>query len=294
MQGTYLIYGVLILIQVLFGFNFAASKIIVKELDPILWSNIRFLLSGIILGVVTLILKRKHPPMTREFFLPIIPLSLMGMALGQGLFLFGLKKTTSINTAIISTAIPLLTLMIVILRGQEKLTWMKFLGFICALLGVIFLRDFENFQLSSETFMGDMMVLLGGLCFAIYLSYGKQFLQKFDNLWITTWMFLISGIFMFLFNFNTWSNFSIPVLEMNFMVSAGYSIIGATVLTYFLNNWALKQVPSGVVALFIYLQPMVAAIVGWAILGEELTLRMLFASLLILLGVVLSIVRKNP
>ena len=100
------VYIALILIQVLFGINFATSKIIVDKLDPIIWSNIRFLLAGIAMLILTLAARRKHPKIDKDFLLPLVPLSLFGMALGQGLFLFGLKYTTSINTAIITTSIP--------------------------------------------------------------------------------------------------------------------------------------------------------------------------------------------
>ena len=278
----------LILIQVLFGINFATSKVIVGSIDPIIWSNIRFFLAGVGMLFITLIFKRKHPELNKEFLLPLVPLSLLGMALGQGLFLFGLKYTTSINTSIITTSIPILTLVIVVLRKQEKLSLPKFIGFLLAFVGVISIRDLSSVNFGSETFIGDLMVLLGALCFALYLSYGKNYLSKFDNMWVTTWMFLISGIVMIFFNVFKWQEFVMPELTTTLVGAATYTIIGATLITYLLNNWILRNAPSGNVALFIYLQPVVAAIVGWKFLNEEITFRMIISSFLILLGLVCS------
>jgi drug/metabolite transporter (DMT)-like permease len=263
-------------------------------MDPILWSNVRFFLAGIGMLIVTLLMRRKHPPLTKEFFLPLVPLSLLGMALGQGLFLFGLKKTTSINTAILTSTIPILTMLIVIMRRQEAININKLLGLSLAFVGVIIIRDISSFQLSNETFIGDMMVFLGALCFALYLCYAKKFLQQFDNFWLTTWMFLISGILMLIFNAKAWTEFEAPYMDSLFITSALYSIIGATLLTYLLNNWVLKKASSANVALFIYLQPVVAGVIGFLFLDESVTLRMCFSSLLILSGMYVSLSRKTP
>lgn len=285
------IISTLIGIQVLFGINFATSKVIVGKLDPIMWSNIRFFLAGIGMLILTLIFRRPHPALTKSFILPLVPLSLLGMALGQGLFLFGLKYTTSINTAIITTSIPILTLVIVIIRGQEKLTVPKIVGFVLAFIGVISIRDLSSLQFSSNTFLGDMMVLTGALCFALYLSFGKNYLARYDNMWVTTWMFLVSGLAMTIFNIPQWQSFQMPELTPVLVGAATYTIVGATLVTYLLNNWVLRRAPSGNVALFIYLQPVVAAFIGWKFLDETISIRMVFSTFLILLGLVCSMLK---
>lgn len=290
------IYLALLSVQLLFGINFATSKTIVKTLDPFIWSNIRFLTAGVLLLGITLLSKRPHPKLDKKFLAPIIPLSLLGMALGQGLFLVGLKKTTSVNTAIITTSIPLLTLLIVVLRKQESFSLGKGAGFVLAMLGVVMLRNPSDFHMGSETLVGDALVFIGCLSFALYLSFGKKFLFSFDNLWVTTWMFLISGIFMTILNIPKWMDFTAPDIDSVFIMCASYTIIGATLLSYFLNNWALKRAPSGNVALFIYTQPIIAGLIGWNFLGEEITGRMVICSFLILGGMCLSMfaARKTP
>lgn len=293
-----LVICVLIIIQTLFGINFASSKVVLKTLDPFVWSNLRFFIAGILMLLCTLVLRRPHPKFTREFFLPLFPLSLLGMSLGQGLFLFGLKLTSSVNTAIITSTIPLITMIIVIFRRQEQLTRNKLIGFIISFIGVLFIRDLSSASFSLETIMGDLLVLCGAICFALYLSYGKKYLMSFDNMWVTTYMFLLAGIEMFIVNLlrgNSVDFISIFAedLPFNFFACAVYTIIGATLLTYFLNNWALKRAASGNVALFIYLQPVIAGIIGYTFLGEEVSIRMLTCSVLIVIGVIISLKRKT-
>ena len=287
------VLGVLIFIQIMFGINFPASKVIVGQMDPILWSNIRFLLAGIAMLVFTLLLKRKHPKVDKDFLVPLIVLSILGMALGQGLFLMGLRYTTSINSAILITCIPILTLIIVVLRKQEVLSFNKFVGILMSFMGVIFMRDIQSFSLGNETLIGDLLVLSAAFCFACYLSFGKKFFMKYDNMWSTTWMFFISSGAMALFNINKFDQLVNVDYSPVFFYCATFSIIGATLLTYFLNNWALKRAPSGNVAIFIYLQPVVAGIIGYFLLKEQVTMRMLICSGFIMCGLLFSIAKKK-
>lgn len=261
-------------------------------MDPILWSNIRFLLAGLGMLLFTLIMRRKHPPVTKDFFLSVSVLSILGMALGQGLFLIGLRFTTSINSAILITCIPILTLLIVVLRQQEELTFNKLIGMVMSFMGVLLMRDISSFKLGNETLWGDILVFIAALCFATYLSYGKKFFMKYDNMWSTTWMFLVSGLLMSCFNVHKMDQISAVNYSDTFYYCAAFSIFGATLLTYFLNNWALRRAASGNVAIFIYLQPVVAGFIGYFFLGEIVTVRMIICSALILTGLLFSMSKR--
>lgn len=285
------IFG-LILIQVLFGLNFPISKIIVTQIDPLLWSAIRFLAAGVGMLFLSLIFRRKHPVLNQHFLKNAILLSVFGLGLGQGLFLIGLKYTSSVNTAILTTCIPIITLLIVILRGHEELTANKIIGLMLAFFGVIFIRDLTGFEISGSTFLGDLLVLLGTICFAIYLSFGKKFFQTYDNMWSTTWMFFISGILLLAMSASKISSLTTVKFSNELMYSAIFSIVGATLITYLLNNWTLKRLPAGNVAVFIYLQPIVAGSFAYFYLDEVITTRMLICSLLILAGLIFTL--KKP
>ena len=57
--------------------------------------------------------------------------------------------------------------------------------------------------------------------------------------------------------------------------------------TYFLNLWAVKRVQATRVALYIFLQPVIAAVLGVALRGEEITGRLVAATLLVFLALLL-------
>ena len=58
-----------------------------------------------------------------------------------------------------------------------------------------------------------------------------------------------------------------------------------TVVAYLLNAWAIARASPSLVTVYIYLQPLIAALLQWVQLGERLTARALGASVLIVAGV---------
>src|SRR5689334_19622890 len=112
------VLNTLILIQVLFGINYVTSKIVVDHFPPLVWASIRIIISTAIMFGIALSSGRPSPR-GRRFFGPLVVYSLLGIIINQGSFLVGLRYTTSTNSAILNTLIPVFTLMIVTLRGQE-------------------------------------------------------------------------------------------------------------------------------------------------------------------------------
>ena len=165
--------------------------------------------------------------------------------------------------------------MIVVIRKQEPLTLFKVLGLLFAFTGVITIRNFEEFSLSNKTFLGDILVLINSFSISLFISFSRDFLRRNTHWWVTTWMFLIGGLQISLFSMTETYDFVWPVMTLELGVSMFIAVIGATLLTYFLSNWALVHVDPGKVSFFIYLQPVAASIVAWAYLGEAITLTLL-------------------
>jgi drug/metabolite transporter (DMT)-like permease len=67
--------------------------------------------------------------------------------------------------------------------------------------------------------------------------------------------------------------------------AVGFVVLGPTIGSYWLNLFALRTVPASVVALFIYLQPAIAAVLALPLLGERPTMRLLGAGVVTFAGV---------
>lgn len=280
----------LILVQVLFGINFVSSKMVVTHIKPTTFASLRFLIAGATLYIFAAVEHRTLIPKIKgiKTWGLIIALSFLGIALSQSLFLWGLKHSTSTNTAILSTSIPMFTLLIVWLRGQSKLTWRETTGFLIALFALLVFYDLRNVSFGAGTFTGDFAILISCLLMASYISFCKDLFAQTSLLWGTTMLFLFGGLVLLPTAISDLS--AMPdVPPVTFVYAFTYSVFGATLTTYFLNNWAYRHVSPAIISLFIYLQPIAAALAAFEIFGETLTTRKIIAALLIFVGMAFAV-----
>lgn len=284
-----LVISVLVLVQVLFGINYAVSKVLVVAFPPLIWAAVRSLVTVVLIGLVVDVRGKPHPRGGWKFFGPLLFFSAVGVVINQGSFLIGISYTTPTNSAVLNTLIPVFTLLFVVLLGREKLTRGKLTGFLCAFIGVLILLRVEDFRLTSHTAKGDLLTLLNTISFGLYLSLSKRFLEKHDRPWVTLWMFIIGSIGFTSAALPSWPYFQWPRMGIVLWGCLLYAILAGTFLTYLLNNWVLAYAESSKVALFIYLQPLVATFVSWWWFGEyPFSARMLVGSAFIFAGVYFS------
>jgi drug/metabolite transporter (DMT)-like permease len=215
----------------------------------------------------------------------------LGVVLNQSAFLVGLHYTTATNSAILSTLIPLFTLAFATIGGKEALTPKRLIGFLSALAGVLVIQKAENFDLSNQTMIGDLLCILNCFFYGLFLVAGKRLIEAHDPFWMTALLFSAGSLGMIPISIQTWLTFQWPELSIQLIGCMAFSIFGSTLAAYLLNNWALTRVRSSSVALFIYLQPIVASIIAWIWLGEVPTLNTIVASLLIFIGMFLGVAR---
>ncbi len=282
------IYTALILIQILFGINYVVSQVILQAFPPLVWAGLRIIVAaGVMLTVAMIWRPQSRPKLNSDILKPLFIYTLLGTIINQTAFLKGLQYTTSTNSAILNTLIPVFTLLFVTFRGIEPLTFKRGIGFLLAFSGVLVMRKIEDFSLGDKTLQGDLLTILNCVSYGLFLSYSREFLKKYDRLWLTAYMFMFGSIGINLMAWPEWISLQWPMITGTLGGAMTFSIVGGTLITYFLNNWTLAYSTSSSVAIFIYLQPIVAASLAWFWFGQVVTLRILVASLIILVGVLL-------
>ncbi|MBU6375669.1 MAG: DMT family transporter [Bdellovibrionales bacterium] len=288
-----LIFGALIGIQLLFGSGYVVSKVMVGAFPPMVWASLRITISAILMLSIALASGRPSPRGWKTFFKPLIGLSLLGVVINQSSFLVGLKFTTPTNSAILNTLIPIFTLLLVILRRVESMSWQRMIGFMLALCGVLSIRHIEDFHFANQTVIGDLLTILNCLSFACFLVFGKTFMEKHDNVWTTAWLFIYGSVGITALAIPDYLHFQMPQMTATLWFCAAFAVLGTTLLTYFLNFWALANVRSSSVALYIYLQPVVASAVSYIFLSEQVTLRTVLSAGLIFLGMIFGRAKES-
>jgi drug/metabolite transporter (DMT)-like permease len=279
-------YLILIFVQVLFGLNFVSSKIVVTGWNALGFASIRFLVSGLFLLGVQMAMGRSIK-LERSAWRSLFFLAFLGLSLSQWLFLKGLGLTTATNTSLIASTIPVFVFAVNGVRGLGQMTKVKVFGLLLSFAGVLILRKVEDFNFSNASFMGDLLVMAGCFLMGWSLSYSQDFFKKHPPLIGSAHMFWLGGALLLPLSmaFGMTEIKAIPWFWSALM----YSIFGATCLTYLLNNLVLTKINSNIVGLFIFLQPVVASLVSYTFLGEDLGLRKLISFAMIALGVMMVI-----
>ena len=287
------IYGSLILVQLIFGFHYLTTSIIVERIDAFEWTAIRIFFAGVLM---TLIYRHRilNFPKGKEWNFLII-LSLLGIVLNTALFTKGLEYTTPAHASLISCMIPVMTLVFAWLLGKEEMNKYKSLSILIAMSGALILFGIDDLDIRSELFFGDILIFINFSCFGLFLVLSKSMIEHHSSLGLTVLVMSLGSVILLPFSVKgIYLNYDLWLSQPWWIwFAAFYSIFFATVVTYSLNYYAMGFVESSKVALFIYLQPVVAGSISVLFGKDEITVRLLVSSALIMLGLLLSTIETK-
>src|SRR5258708_17478941 len=118
-------------------------------------------------------------------------------------------------------------------------------------------------------------------------------MRRYNALTVITWIFVVVGLVTVPAGAISLTHVPLASISWRAWLAVLYIIVLPTAGAYYLSGWALARVPPSTVAVYTYLQPLIAFAVAPIILGESLSLHAVIASLLIFAGV-LVVTRRRP
>jgi drug/metabolite transporter (DMT)-like permease len=221
--------------------------------------------------------------------------SLLGIVVNQFLFTKGLALSTATNAALLSTAIPVFTLLVSTLLGYEKFSARTALGTAVAAAGVVYLIDPLRADFSGDKTLGNVLLVANTLAYGAYLALTQDVFRRFGALTAMAWVFLLASITAVPVGAYNLAQAPLAEAGAGVWLAVAYIVLGPTVGAYYLNAWALERVAPSTVAAYVYLQPLVAYAVAPLVLGaeESWNARTLAATLLIFAGVAIVTLRSR-
>ena len=210
--------------------------------------------------------------------------SLLGVVLNQLLFVKGLMMTTVVSATLLSTTIPIFALLVSIALGTDRISLAKVVGIFLAGAGVVYLIDPARADFSAGATIGNLLIIANSMCYGAYIAVSKDMFKKYGALTVITWMFVFGNIITIPFGFYSTSSTDLSTAGASVWFAVVYIILVPTVGAYYLNAWALARVAPSTVAVYIYLQPLIAAALAPVILNEPWNPRTWLAMLLIFAG----------
>jgi drug/metabolite transporter (DMT)-like permease len=236
-----------------------------------------FILLGAIRGRVGRIQRRDWPLLVAS--------SLLGVVLNQWLFVKGLSLTTVINATLLGTTIPIFTLLVSIALRTDRASLRRILGILLSAGGVVYLIGPGSVEFSSATRLGDLLIVTNSLCYGTYIAISKDLMTRYSALTVITWIFIVGSIATMPVGAISISHVPLASVSATVWLAIAYIVVVPTVGAYYLNAWALGRVAPSTVAVYIYLQPLIAFSLAPLLLGEKLNWRTIVAAVLIFAGV---------
>jgi drug/metabolite transporter (DMT)-like permease len=276
----------LLAVQLIFGSWPIAAKIALRALPStglvafrVGGATIAFLFLQRALGRVVIKDKRDY---ARIFLY-----SLLGVILNQLLFVKGLSMTTVIDATLLGTTIPIFALIISVVLGYDNFSLLKTTGVLLAAFGVIYLVNPARATFSGDATFGNFLIVLNSLCYGAYIAISKDMFKRYGALTVITWVFIFGSFLTIPLGALTTSREAVLSAGMSVWLAVLYIILVPTVGAYYLNAWALARVAPSTVAVYIYLQPLIAFMLAPWILHESWNSRTWVAAGLIFMGVAL-------
>jgi drug/metabolite transporter (DMT)-like permease len=289
-KGSGVNWGVhlaMVTVQFLFASLTIAAKFVLPGIPPSGIVFCRITGAALAFAVIKAVTVREEVTDRRDL-LTLAGLALVGVVLNQLFFLEGVKRTTAIDANILITTIPAFTLAIAIALGRERASAAKVGGILFAAAGALYLVGIERLRLDPASAFGDALIVCNTSLYAVYLVLSKRLLERYHPVTVVTYVFLFGALFIAPFGVAALRDVRFAEQPPAVLVGLAYIVIFPSILAYYLSVWALRRTASSLVAMYVYLQPLMTAIGAPIILHERVTARAGLAAVLIFAGLALA------
>lgn len=287
------VHAALVLVQLLFATLAIFGRIILQSVAPGALVLVRITGAAAVLLVVQAASGRAWISDRRDVA-KLAVLGILGVACNQGFFLFGLEHTTATNATILVATVPAFTVLGSILLRRESASPLKLAGIAAAGAGTVWLIGPDRLDLAPDVALGNALIVIGMVAYSAYLLNSRELIAKWSPVTVSAYVMAFGALGVLPVGIPAALRTDFAALTPLVWALVAYVVIFPTIVTYFLNIWALRRASSNVVAVYVYLQPVFTALVAPLLLeGEGLTPRGALAGLLIFAGVAMVILAER-
>jgi len=277
-------------LYLVWGVSYAVNRIMALHLPPLLAAGARFMLAGSLLAAIAQA-RGLTLPRRRRDWLSLAAAALFGVFLSNGLSVLALQHVASNQAALINSS----SAFWLAWSGQygrratpvSNRTWV---GLMIGFTGVAVLLSARGFGAGSH-FGWQLMVLAATLCWALATVVIRESQAECDPLVFTTCYQLLGGALLLTAGLAVgesaqwaWSAAGLTAIVFLAIFSSTFGFVAYTYLL-------VHETPARV-GTYAYVNPLVAVVAGWLLLGERLDRLQIAGALIIFAGV--TLVRSLP
>ncbi len=279
----------LIITNIIWGGASPIFKFALENIPPFTLAFIRFFFAGLIFLPIAL---KNFQKINFKRWIEIFLVGFFGIFINITFFFLGLKKTESINVPIIASSGPVFLYIFSILFLKEKPKLKVFAGMIISLIGVLTIVLYPIFFDGKKILFGEIegnfFIVLATLGTVIQTLIGKDLLKKVNPYFVSAFSFLLSSLLFLIFVPSELSSWSFSQLTINGWVGIIYGVFFSSAIAYFLYYYGISKLEGQEVGIFTYIDPVVAVIIAYPLLGELPNFWYILGSIFVFGGIYLA------
>ena len=290
-----LAYFAFMTVCLVWGTTYLAIRVAIETLPTFLFAGLRFAIAGALLMGICAIRGERLPSGLREWGnLAIIGMLMVG--LGNVCVVYAEHSISSGFAALLVATSPFWMASLEALRKDgERITRRKLIGMLVGFSGVAILvaPEVAPGSFNKAFLLGVLAIQIGAIGWDYGSIRSKYRPVSVSPLVSASAQMLTGGLLVTILGFALGEGPRFYFNTRTFLAFS-YLVVFGSILAYGAYVYALSKLRTSTVALYAYVNPAIAVVLGWLILDEKLGLRAIVAMTIILAGVALVQIGKNP
>jgi len=276
------------LAALIYGVTFTIAKDVMNLNIPS-YAFVLMRVSGAMLVFWLLSFFFPYEKVEKRDYLKLFAAALFGIAINMTSFLTGLSYTSPISASVLMITTPIFVMIFSFIFLKNPINLYKILGVFLGMAGATFLIFYGKTigSQGSNPQLGNALVALNAVSYAIYLIIAKPILKKYNPITFAKWLYTFGFLLVLPFSISEFLQLNWEAISLSIHFKIAFVVFFSTVLTYLFNLNALKALKPTTMSVFIYLQPLIASIFAIFVDADQLSLVKAISAALIIIGVYL-------
>ncbi|HET7248793.1 MAG TPA: EamA family transporter [Gemmatimonadales bacterium] len=275
-----------LLVCVFWGSTYLAIKIGVGVLPPFLFAGLRFALAGGLLLVVALAFGDTLPRRAEDWRTSAI-VGVFLLAGGNAFVVWSEQYTPSgvASVFVVTVALWMAFFDATIPGGTSRLTWQVILGLLAGFFGTALLVGANPREILTADLRGPIALTCASASWSLGSIYAKRHPTQSSSYMSAAIQMLAGGLTVTIVGslLGEWGQWH---LTGRGAAAIAYLVVFGSIVGYSAYSYALRHASATIVGTYAYVNPVIAVLLGWIILGEQISGRMIVAIALTLAAVV--------
>lgn len=269
-KGKVYSYVNLTLAMTIAGSAVVVSKLMVNNLPTFLAAELGIFIGMIILWPLTFYIKKERYPLDFRTHIILFMQALLGIFAYRVLTFYGLQYTSAANSGLITSASPIVVVLLACIMLKEKIKWNGILGLLFVSAGLLSLNLFTYVTegSGSSSLMGNAFIMAAVICEALFSILSKVKCRYMSPIFRTTVIVIYAFVCLLPFAIKDAIAFDFSRISMPTILCLLYYGVFVTVLSYIFWFRGIEHVGAGNAAVFKSVVPVSSILLAVLLLKE--------------------------